>query len=194
MKIWEVDKLFLFLIFFIPGFISIKIFDLIVPSERRDFSKSLFEAIGYSSLNFALLSWLIILIHSGDFYLRNKIWYFLFLILILFIMPAIWPLLFRLLSTWPPLCRHIIHPLPKPWDFVFGNRRAYWVIVNLKDGRKIGGVYGPNSFSSSYPAEEQIYLEQVWKLDEKGRFLEPVERSEGIIILGSELSSIELFE
>ena len=30
----------LFLVFFVPGFISLKVYDLFIPSERRDFSKS----------------------------------------------------------------------------------------------------------------------------------------------------------
>ncbi len=37
MNIWEADKLVLFLIFFIPGFVSIKVYDLLIPGEQRDF-------------------------------------------------------------------------------------------------------------------------------------------------------------
>ena len=44
----------LFLIFFIPGFITLKVYDLLIPGEPRDFSKSLFDAIAYSSLNFRI--------------------------------------------------------------------------------------------------------------------------------------------
>lgn len=54
-KIFEGNSLLLFLIFFIPGFVSFKIYDLLVPGERRDFSKSAFDAIAYSALNFAIL-------------------------------------------------------------------------------------------------------------------------------------------
>jgi len=43
MDIWQIDKLVLFLVFFIPGFISIRVYDSLVPSERRDLSKSLFD-------------------------------------------------------------------------------------------------------------------------------------------------------
>jgi Family of unknown function (DUF6338) len=52
---WTQDRLLLFLLFFVPGFISIKIYDLLVPSERRDFQSTLAEAIGYSAVNFAVL-------------------------------------------------------------------------------------------------------------------------------------------
>jgi hypothetical protein len=53
MDIWNVDKITLVVVFFLPGFISMKVYDLMAPGERRDFSKSLFEAISYSTLNFA---------------------------------------------------------------------------------------------------------------------------------------------
>jgi len=193
MDLWDINKLVLFLIFFIPGFISIKVYDLFIPRERRDFSKSLFEVMGYSALNFAALSWLIILIHSDNFYSANKVIYFLFLFIIIFIIPIIWPLVFLKLSSWHPISKRIIHPILKPWDYVFGKRQCYWAIVHLMNGKKIGGRYDKNSFASSYPAEEQIYLEQVWHLDDKGAFIKPVERSGGIIILGKDISCLEFF-
>lgn len=191
MDLWEINNLALFLIFFIPGFISTKIYDLLIPTEKRDFSKSLFEVMGYSALNFAALSWLIILIHSNNFYSTHKIFYFSFLFIVIFIIPIIWPIVFLKLMSYPPISKKIVHPIRKPWDYIFGKKQCFWVIVHLKDSRKIGGRYDKNSFTSSYPAEEQIYLEEVWELDDKGAFKRPIERSGGIIILGKEISSVE---
>lgn len=194
MDFWQIDKLTLFLIFFIPGFISIKIYDLLVPSGRRDYSKSLFEIISYSAINFAALSWLIILIHSENFYINHVIMYFFSIFFILFIAPILWPFFILKLFSWKPIANLIVHPIQKPWDYVFGKKQPYWLIVHLKDGRKIGGKFDYNSFASSNPAEEQIYLEEVWKLDNDGKFLEPVERTKGIVILSAEIHSIEFFE
>ncbi len=194
MDIWNINNLVLFLIFFVPGFISIKVYDLFIPCEKRDFTKSLFEVMGFSAINFAALSWLIILIHSDNFYFAHKFFYYLLLIIILFIIPITWPLVFLKLSSWPPIAKKIIHPITKPWDYVFGKRESYWVIVHLRNGVKIGGKYNSKSFSSSYPAEEQIYLEEVWRLDENGAFIEPIDRSAGILILGKDISSLELFK
>jgi len=194
MDIWQIDKFVLFLIIFIPGFISIKIYDLIVPREHRDFSKSLFEVIGYSSLNFAALSWLIILMHTQNFYSQNKFLYFLLLFLIMFLAPILWPLLFLIISSWTPIAKYIINPIQKPWDYVFGKKETYWIIVHLKDGRKIGGKFEKGSFASSYPAEEQIYLEEVWELDIKGNFIKPIDRSNGILIVGDEILAVEFFK
>jgi hypothetical protein len=193
MDIWQIDKLSLFLIFFIPGFISIKIYDLLIPSEKRDFSKSIFEVIGFSAINFAALSWFIILIHSGNFYRDHRAWYFLALLIVIFVIPILWPIILLKVLSWSPIAKRVIHPILKPWDYIFGKRNAYWVIIHLQDGRKIGGKYDNKSFASSYPADEQIYLEEVWELDEKSAFKKKIDRSNGIIILGKDISSIEFF-
>ena len=194
MDIWQIDRLTVFLVLSIPGFVSMKVYDLLIPGERRDFSKSLLEVIGYSALNFALLSWLIILIHSKGFYDHHPVLYFGFLFLILFIFPAVWPLVYFKVSSWNIIAKWFIHPIPKPWDYVFGKRQSFWVIVHLKDKRRIGGRFDTNSFASSYPAKEQIYLEEVWELGEKGNFVKRIERSKGMVILGEEIMAIEFFE
>jgi hypothetical protein len=94
----KVEKLFdsqgtlgLFLMFFIPGFITLKVYDLLVPGEARDFSKSLFDAVAYSSLNFAALLWLIGIVRSGS--LPPWLWYTAMFV-ILIGMPAVWPAVF----------------------------------------------------------------------------------------------------
>ena len=194
MSIWEIDKLQLFLMFVVPGFISIKVYDLIIPGERRDFSKAIVEAIAYSSLNFALLSWLIALISRGDFSGKYPVSYAVLIIMIMFGFPVLWPIIFLKITEWKPIASKIYHPIQKPWDWFFRKGDACWVIIHLKDGRKIGGKYGENSFASSFPAEEQIYLEEIWRLDKKGAFIQPAERSKGMIIFKEEILSVEFFK
>jgi hypothetical protein len=194
MNIWEIDKLQLFLMFLLPGFISIKIYDLIISGERRDFSKAIIEAIAYSSLNFVLLSWLIALINNGNFPNEHQVVYAILIILIMFGFPVIWPIIFLRITEWKPIASKIYYPIQKPWDWYFRKGEPCWVIVHLKDGRKIGGKFDENSFASSFPAEEQIYLEEIWKLDKKGVFLYPVERSKGTIIFSEEMLSVESFK
>ncbi len=195
MNIWEPNKLLLFLVFFVPGFISLKVYDLLIPGERRNFSRSLLEVLGYSSLNYAAFSWLIFLIYSRKLYQNHINWFLVILIIVLFVAPAVWPFIFvTLFQKWKFLSKFIIHPIPKAWDYIFGKKESFWVIVHLKDGRRVGGKYDTNSFTSSYPEEEQIYLEEVWRLDEKGKFIKPIERTKGILILGREISMIEFFE
>jgi hypothetical protein len=179
--ILNIDKIWLFLLFFIPGFISIKIWNLLVPRERIDFSKSFLEVIAYSALNFAALSWLIFIIHTNDFPKNHIFWYAVFVVFIIFLMPLIWPIIFFNIFKCKFIAKYITSPYQKPWDYVFSRRESHWIIVHLKDGRSISGRYDVNSFASSAPAEEQIYLEEVWQLDSDEKFMNPIDRSRGII-------------
>jgi len=194
MDIWNADKLTLFLIFFLPGFVSLRIYDLLIPSPRRDFSKSVFEVVGYSALNFGALYWLIYLIHQDNFPVAHAFWYFFFLVLIMVGVPILWPFLILKAFSLPFVAKYVIHPVAKPWDFVFRQKFKYWVIVHLKNGERIGGRFDAHSFASSDPAKEQIYLEELWKLDDAGAFIEPVARTGGIIISEDNILAVELLK
>ena len=147
----------LFLIFFIPGFITLKVYDLLIPGEQRDFSKSLFDAVAYSSLNFAVLLYLIVLVRSDS--LSAWQWYMAMFFLLIG-MPAVWPVVFLELRKVPWFARRIASPNARVWDDIFAKRTPYWVIVHLKDQRRIGGLYAGKSYTSHSPAPPETYLEQ----------------------------------
>ncbi len=67
------------------------------------------------------------------------------------------------------------------------------MIVALKDGTKISGSYDSASFASSAPAEEQLYLEEAWVLNDDGGFDRRRESTAGSIILSNEIVTVELF-
>ena len=50
---------------------------------------------------------------------------------------------------------------------------------------------GSESFASSYPSEEDLYLEQVWKITEDGKFLSPLTDSNGALVTRSECEYIQ---
>lgn len=191
--IWEVEKLKLFLIFFIPGFISIKVYGLLVADKKVDFSKSIYEAIGYSCLNFAAFFWLLNIIHSPGFFDSHTLWYYILFSIVLFITPMTWPILYCWITKHRFLSKYLIDPIKSPWDKFFSNGKSYWVLVHLKDGRVIGGKYARKSFASSYPRKQEIYLEEVWKLDANKKFVQKIDRTEGIIILRDEIIALEFF-
>ena len=107
--------------------------------------------------------------------------------------PGAWPVIIRevLKSRW--LKGQVVHPTPKPWDYVFGRADEYWITLHLKDGRRIGGRYASHSFASSFPNEEQLYVEEVWELDAHGAFLRQVDRSRGIIVSFEDVYALEFF-
>lgn len=192
MDIWEINKLALFIAFVIPGFISIKAYQLAFPGTERATSDQLIDAIAYSSINYALLIYPIIAIESSSFKETYKSLYYLFYVFVLFIAPIIWVLIWKHLRTRDFFQRNAPHPTAKPWDYVFAQRKPYWVKVTLKDGTIIGGRYADKSFASSAPAPEQIYLEETWVINDKGGFVRAKNNTAGVIILSSDISHIEL--
>jgi hypothetical protein len=79
------------------------------------------------------------------------------------------------------------------WDDFFLRREPCWIIVHLKDGRRLGGWYGENSYAGLYPNSGHLSLEQLWRLDEDYKFVERVPQSRGIILRPDDYHFVELF-
>lgn len=190
----ENSNLFSMIVFLIPGLISLKMYDFNIPNVRRDFSKSIFEVIAYSGMNFIFFYPLLSLISTPNFQNTHK-YIFLFLMYFIFlIMPLMWPVIYLKILSLRVFSNHLPNPYDNPWDYVFAKDFGrIFVIVNFKNGERVGGIFGRNSFASSSLAKEQIYLEQQWILDDEG-FVKPNERSKGIIIFRDEISSVELLK
>jgi hypothetical protein len=62
------------------------------------------------------------------------------------------------------------------------------------DGEMIGGLFNGKSFASSYPEKEDIYLEELWKIDEDGKFKEKVKSTNGLLVNFEEIKYIEFFK
>lgn len=193
MDIWEIDKLVLAIAFLIPGFISIKFYELFSPGEAKDSSKMMVDALAYSCINFALFSWAIYLVETSNWRVTQLSLYLCSYIWILFLAPVLLAFGWKLLRSTQVLQKIAPHPVGKPWDYVFGQRKWYWIIVTLKNGAKIGGKYGNASFASSAPNKEQIYLEETWMLNDDGGLERPREQTAGVIITSDEIASVELF-
>ncbi|MGO4639592.1 DUF6338 family protein [Mesorhizobium sp. 2RAF45] len=87
----------------------------------------------------------------------------------------------------------IVHPIPTAWDWKFGQRKAEWVIVKLKDGTYFRGWYGAESFASSEPGDRDIYIQQIFVEREDGDKLWD-ETNRSAYIAGSEISTIEFID
>jgi hypothetical protein len=71
----------------------------------------------------------------------------------------------------------VVHPVPMAWDYAFNKGKSYWVVFHLKNGKKVGGYYSNESFVSGYPDAQDIYVQEMWRLDELGRFNTKVSRT-----------------
>ena len=86
---------------------------------------------------------------------------------------------------------NVVHAVPTAWDWKFSNPSPQWVLVTCKDGTKVAGFFGCNSFVSTDQNERDMYIERVYDLDEEDRWKDAGDR--GILILGSEISSVNFW-
>ena len=192
-ELLNTDNLSLFLYFVVPGFVAMKVYDLIVPSERRKFGESVIEVVSFSMLNLGLTFWIIAEINNPEFRFNNPVLYYFATFLVVSVVPAALAIATSKLLTSRFLRGIILHPTPTGWDYFFAKGQACWILFHLKSGTKLGGLYGENSFASSFPNEQEIYVQEIWRVDELGRFVEKVEGTAGTIIKREECKLIELF-
>jgi len=190
MDIWDANKLVLFIAFVIPGFVSIKCYQLAFPGSARPMSDLIVDAVAYSSINYAVLSPLLVLALDRH-WLATPTSAVAICLFVLLLAPMLWVWLWRYLRTREFFQRAIPHPIGLPWDFVFRQRECYWVKVVLKDGTVVAGRYAERSFASSAPAGPQLYLEETWLLNPAGGFLRKKNETRGVLIITSDISHIE---
>lgn len=193
MDILDWNKLTLFIIFVVPGFISLKTYDLLCPRGERKTADQLIDAVAYSSINFALLLWPIYEMESNDVSSSFPTAYVLFYVFVLFVAPVTWACLFLKMRRSKFIQLAAPHPTLKPWDFFFSGAQPCWVIVTLKDGKQIAGKFGQRSFASSTPASEQLYLEEAWVVSGGGGLERARKNTGGILVLSPDIVTVEFF-
>lgn len=193
MDIWNLDKLTIFIVFAIPGFLMLKTNAVLGLEPPADSSKQIIDAVAFSCINYAFLAWPILQIEAADVRHTHPDSYMAFYGFAVLIAPVLLAVSWRLLRCTQLVQRILPHPTARPWDFVFSKRIRYWIIVTFKDGKQVAGKYSGKSFSSAAPAPEQIYLEEAWVLNQDGGFERPRTNSAGLLILGGEIRTLELF-
>jgi len=168
-------------LFVAPGVVASRVYSYLIPSERRKLADYLVELITFSMFYLALFFWLIGLLYAPV--VQSNIFLFYPLVLVaVFIVPAClgWLGSYLMQAPWlRQFAKLVVHPVPMAWDSVFNRGKSYWVVFHLKNGKKIGGYYSRESFVSGYPDPQDIYVEQMWRLDELGRFKTIVDRTAG---------------
>lgn len=194
MDILEKGKLFLFVLFIMPGFISMRVYRLFHPSADSDTSKVLIDVVSYSCINFSILLIPIYLIEINNVFISHPVLYYLFYIFVLIIVPVLLPIILLKIRSCEKVKQVLPHPIGRSWDYFFSTRQCCWVLVTLKNGKKYGGYYGSQSFASNSPEPEQIYLEKHWALDDDGDLDHELTDTLGIIILTNEIESVEFIK
>lgn len=191
MDIWNADKLVLFIAFVVPGFVALKSYGLVEPSASRDTSQQVIDAVAYSCINYALWLWPVLLIESHEVRSLHPMAYAAFYSFIVLGSPFGLALLWHKLRFCPVIQKLLPHPTDRPWDYVFRQRKSYWMIVTLKNGQKVGGMFSGRSFASSSSSPEQLYLEQSWVINAYDGFERPKMETAGILISAAEIMTLE---
>ena len=81
-----------------------------------------------------------------------------------------------------------IHPVPSAWDYTFSDFSEQFVLVRLKDGTSFGGLMGTNSFFSSDTGERDMFIEEIYEINEENVW---VPTGAGVFVSGGEMSTVE---
>lgn len=176
-----------------PGFVATTVYRLLVPSPRRDPTSFAVELASYGMINLAVVSWMVPFILDRELLRGRPGMFALGISVMLLVVPAGLAVLAFLARRSRWATRWLQHPMPTAWDFLFAQRRCMWIMFHLKNGRRIGGYFGRDSFASSHPLEPDIYVENVWHVDEEGRFTERIEGNAGLIIRFADCHLMEFY-
>ena len=179
---------FTILFFFVlPGYLSCTMWRLFFPGRTTRVSDHLISIVVFGLANYILVGWWLLSISHTI----RQFWQVIVFIIVFIIAPLVWPYIVRTLVNITWVSKRIVHPTPKAWDYFFGRHVECFVLVRLKSGPLLGGVMSSESFASSYPSDEDLYLEQVWRITQSGEFMNPLPDSRGALVSRSECEYIQ---
>jgi hypothetical protein len=175
-----------------PGLVAVMVYDLLVPTQRRDFGANLVQALTFGGINLALWAW-VALVDLRQLAEDRPLTFYLLAVAALLLSPAALAYgLYRLRNA-EFMQGRIRSTAPTGWDAFFGRGESSLVLFHLKNGEKIGGLFADRSDASTFPNVQQVYVEEFWKLDEDLNLLEKIPRSKGGIIDKAECDYVEFF-
>jgi hypothetical protein len=179
----------LFVALVLPGFVSMRVYAMIHPVDHTPLKDSLLEAIALGILNAAVLWWAIaLLLTSTNFWTQ-----YVLILLIFVIAPAIWPFAIDFAMKMASRTGLILPRAKTAWDNYFLRRERCWIIAHLKDGRRIGGYFGDQSYATLHPQSGHLYIEQLWEIDQDtGEFGDAVLASRGLLLRPEDYHFVEL--
>lgn len=183
----NLNTLLIIIFFIIPGFIINKIISIFHPyfEVKKRWGELTVQAITFSCINYALFSWLILWLLK---YLQSLKIQLLLAISVLIVGPFLIGLLFSFIIE-----KFLRSKLTSTaWDDYFSRKEPAWILITLKDGEQIGGFFSSKSAAS--PNKSDIYIQEIWKVDQNGKFLKRVEDSKGALLDVSQIKYIKFFE
>jgi len=185
------------ILFLVPGFIMSSVLGMLYRRRSRSASEQTLQYLTFSCVNLGLWSWLIVLMIQGEWVDRHAVFASLLVFIIVFVSPVVLGLL-TLLLTQKVVVRRLLSAfgfkverfIPTAWDYKFQKGEPEWVIVRLKDGSSVYGLWAEMSFAGDDPNERDIFIEAVFRPDSDNPW-KPVVDTRGILIKSSEIGTIE---
>lgn len=187
------ETLGLFLAFVWPGLLAVNVYRLIIPGPRIDWKDSVTQGFFYTVINYIVTFPVALYVVRTQNLTANPVTYWLSLGIVLLAAPVMLPFAWTWLLRRKWVTRIVQSPYPTPWDWYFGRRHPAFVLIHLTSGALVGGFWGDGSYASSYPEQGDLYLSSVYKVDDLGRFGQPIDETDGLLITRDQYSYLELF-
>ena len=183
--------------FLVPGFVWSAVVSMLVPSRTASAQIRVVEFLTFSCINHGLWSWALFPVFTTGFLDQHPWWSGLILFAIMFLSPIGLGLASGSLQQKESVGRFLrrlglrtVHPVPRAWDWHFSRLKPYWVMVTLKDGARLYGLFHSRSFAASDPDRRDLYLEAQFRPLETGEWA-PVEDTGGVLIMADQIAAIE---
>ena len=139
MKLDELNSIFIIVFFFLPGFVSLKIWSLFHIRKEVSHQVLIYDCVFFSIVNFAILSPIAVPFWIYGWYKINSFLLGLFILLYCLVAPVIWPILWQFLINMKCLYRFFQLPYSTAWDYFIYKRKSCFMLIHLHDGNMIGG-------------------------------------------------------
>jgi len=194
------EAVFYTLAFLVPGFIVDSTLSMLVPRRAQQEKLFLLRFLTFSCFNYALCSWLIYLIFKLRVFATYPVLAAIAWAIVILVAPIAIGLCLGKLNQKEIIRKALqqlgfnpVHVIPTSWDWKFSTiERPLWVLVTLVDGTYVCGLFGSKSFASSEPTERDLYVQEVYSIDDQGHW-QRVARSEGVWIRADQIRHIEFW-
>ncbi len=190
----EADYVMAFVTLVLPGLLAMQTYRLRVPSENHNAKDRLIEIVTFSLLNLAIVGPVVSMYAQGPLttLTAGQLWFAGVLALVL--APVVLGLLAAFGREFLDSKSLAVGRYKTAFDSVFGLRAGCWLIVELDDGRIVGGRFGTNSYATTYPESGDLYIEELWTVSDDGRyFVAPSPGNPGIVLKSGEYKFIKVF-
>ena len=103
-----------------------------------------------------------------------------------------WNWIARVRTRVPEITRY--DPTPTAWDKTFQNASQCFIRISMKDGTWIAGYYGSESYATSYPETQQVFLEQAFFVSDDGTLGQRIEGTLGVMVDCSDIQFLQVLD